>query len=149
MVSRTVKKLLTIFLFLSSTACWALPQCRGTNTLTWHNCHGTATWNNNDTTDGTYTGEWFNGERHGWGVYKWKVGGVYEGQWRSGKRNGHGMASSQNGDRAIGEFYNEQLNGKATYYYNQVPNRGDVYIGQFRNHLKNEKAFTFLLMVRE
>ena len=113
-----MQKLVIIFLLLSSTTCWALPQCRGTNASAWHNCEGTYKFSENRDTDGTYTGEWRNGNFNGWGVYRWDNGAIYEGNWRNGKRYGYGKNRWNDGQIAIGEWANDELNGQGSFYPN-------------------------------
>ena len=124
-------------MLFSSTACWALPQCRGTNTAAWHNCFGTGTYSQGKDSDGSYTGEWLNGVRHGWGIYSWDRGGRYEGPWRNNQQNGYGMSIMYNGDKVIGEHINGKSNGQGTYYYNTYPYKGAVYNGRFKDDLKH------------
>lgn len=38
-----------------------------------------------------YFGEFFNGRRHGYGVYQWANGDMWYGEYREGYRNGYGM----------------------------------------------------------
>lgn len=40
---------------------------------------------------GTYTGDWMNNLRHGFGIQVWSNGNKYEGQWSEGMRSGQGV----------------------------------------------------------
>jgi len=39
-----------------------------------------------------------NGKRHGKGKFTWYNGEIFEGQWRDGKKNGFGVWKSPKGD---------------------------------------------------
>ena len=40
---------------------------------------------------GVYFGEFYNGRRHGYGVYQWADGDLWYGCYRGGYRDGYGM----------------------------------------------------------
>ena len=129
-----------MFLLLSSTACWALPQCRGENTSLWNNCYGIGYWEGQGTLDGQYTGEFRHGQRHGWGIYEWTNGNRYEGQWMYNQKQGYGTETSMEkkyeGDYYVGEYKANLFDGKGTYYYVNLKFRGDIYVGQFKKGQK-------------
>ena len=54
--------------------------------------------------NGSYTGEFRHGERHGRGKYTWKDGISCEGEWKNGKMNGEGVKIFQDGGKYIGKF---------------------------------------------
>ena len=37
-----------------------------------------------------YEGEWKDGKKHGYGLYKYYDGTIYEGEWKDGKKHGEG-----------------------------------------------------------
>jgi hypothetical protein len=78
--------------------------------------------------DGTYTGEYKHGERHGRGRFSWaKEGDIYDGEWRDDKRAGEGIYTAPNGYKYAGNFLDGQQHGqgKATY------SDGGYYEGQW------------------
>ena len=43
-----------------------------------------------------------NGDRNGYGVYKWPSGANYTGEFRNGDQHGHGVYTWPNGDKYDG-----------------------------------------------
>jgi len=67
-------------------------------------------------TDGSkYTGDVFNGKRHGQGVYIWPKGHKYMGEWKYNKMHGQGIFVWPNGDKYVGEFSNNRASGGWLY----------------------------------
>ena len=62
----------------------------------------------------TYVGEFFNGNKHGKGVYTWLNGNRYEGQFEDDKFSGRGTLTTVSGNRYEGEWKNGKKNGKGT-----------------------------------
>uniref|UniRef100_A0A3B4TLX9 Uncharacterized protein n=1 Tax=Seriola dumerili TaxID=41447 RepID=A0A3B4TLX9_SERDU len=115
---------------------------------------GAYTWPNGS----TYTGEVYNGIRHGTGIYKCAINGVlYRGQWDQGKRHGKGVVyynqdktSWYKGDwvknnreglgercnRYTGDFVQGQRHGLGTFYYAG----GAIYEGEWKNNKKDGKV---------
>lgn len=100
---------------------------------------------------GEYTGEFKNGNRHGFGVMnyndpkhlcKWfnETEGVYTGEWREDKRHGFGVMIWSNGTKYEGMFlndYRDQVSGKLTFL------SGDCYSGTFiNNNMANPNLIT-------
>ena len=80
--------------------------------------------------NGTYTGTFKNGLKHGKGKYTWKNGGVYEGDWINGEKTGKGKRTwKESGNVYEGDFLNGEKTGKGKYTYKN----GDVYEGDFVN----------------
>lgn len=48
-------------------------------------CYGNESYDN-----GEYVGEFLNGKRHGWGVYRYPSGSLYIGNWETNRRSGFG-----------------------------------------------------------
>ena len=67
--------------------------------------------------DGSYVGEFVNGDFHGQGVRIKKNVHKYEGDWQSGEQNGHGTITYSNGNQYIGQFLNNKLNGEGVLTY--------------------------------
>jgi len=74
-----------------------------------------------------YEGEFKNGTRHGYGIYRWPDGGVYEGEFLNGNRHGHGIHKYANGNSYDGQYKDGLFHGKGTYYWAN----GDRYIGNW------------------
>jgi len=62
-------------------------------------------------------------------IYVW---GVYEGDWVSGKMKGQGTCTLTTGEVYIGQFDNDEFNGKAEMKYAN----GNIYDGDFVNGVK-------------
>lgn len=99
-----------------------------------------------------YDGEFLDGKRDGYGVYKWVSGqlyegsfkndkmngkgkmsypdgNTYEGDWLDDKREGFGVYNCPDGRRYEGTFHNDVLEGKGTMYYEN----GDIFQGEWVN----------------
>ena len=68
-----------------------------------------------------------------WGVYTIEThstfkGDVIEGEFHNGKLNGYGIYIYLNGDKYIGDFKNQKMDGIGTLWFN-----GNKFIGQFSN----------------
>lgn len=66
-----------------------------------------------------YTGQFQNGLRHGKGRMTYTDGNVYEGQFYFGKKQGDNgtMTFAANGDKYVGQWKNDQPNGRGIYYF--------------------------------
>ncbi len=70
--------------------------------------HGTREYNN-----GTYVGEWKDGNMHGQGTFTSTKGTQYVGAWKHGKMHGEGTYTFVSGNKYIGESKNDsQWTGK-------------------------------------
>ena len=122
-----MKKLVIIFLLLSSTTCWALPECRGNNVAAWHNCFGEATYKNS----GRWVGEYRNGVMHGHGTYYYNFGefkgDVFIGNVEYNIRTGQGTYTYRDGRKYIGQWKNDLNHGRGIWYWTN----GDRYDGNF------------------
>ena len=84
----------------------------------------------------TYTGEWYNNVRHGYGVEEIpsKEGTQrYEGEWKEDKRCGFGKILYANGDRYEGEWLDNLRHGQGKFYYTN----GNFYEGEWLDDLKH------------
>jgi len=52
------------------------------------------------------------GNRHGYGIFKWPSGTEFLGQWKLNKREGFGYHRWANGEEYYGEFKEDTLWGK-------------------------------------
>ena len=59
-----------------------------------------------------FKGEFRNGEKHGFGVYKYPDGVIYEGFWKFGKRHGKGTLKYVDGKTKSGNFEDDYFIGK-------------------------------------
>ncbi len=67
-----------------------------------------------------YTGNWKDDKKNGYGVYKYHPESQYEsyaGDYVMDKMTGNGIFIYKNGQKYIGEFYNNYFHGKGTMYY--------------------------------
>jgi len=80
-----------------------------------------------------YVGQVVNGLKEGKGVCYWDVGDRYEGDFRNDKKEGKGIyyfnKDPFKGDRYEGDFKNDKYEGKGIYYFNN----GDRIMGEFYN----------------
>jgi hypothetical protein len=95
------------------------------------NGQGTIHW---ITTNEKYTGEWKDGQPHGFGIHIWldskgnkQLRNRYVGQWAFGKRNGHGEFYYANGSKYKGEWANDLKEGMGTMIFED----GSIYTGPF------------------
>lgn len=82
---------------------------------------------------GTYTGEWKNGLRSGYGTYKWTNGDTYSGIWVDDKRHGEGVYVWHDGSKYKGNYSHGIRSGYGIYYYTN----GTIYEGTWQNNLKH------------
>lgn len=75
------------------------------------NGQGTMIWASGD----TYTGQWKNGQYHGYRKLTYAGGGWYEGNFDCGLFSGQGTYTWSNGDRYTGSFANGKFHGYGTY----------------------------------
>mmetsp|Transcript_39710 Transcript_39710/g.65318 ORF Transcript_39710/g.65318 Transcript_39710/m.65318 type:complete len:166 (+) Transcript_39710:3-500(+) len=85
-----------------------------------------------------YTGEWFEGQRHGKGKlqsFTVQADGEteYDGEWERDMRSGSGRSCYESGLHYEGQWNMDQRNGLGK----QVYSNGDVYEGQFSNGVRS------------
>ena len=67
------------------------------------------------------------------------AGDKYVGEFKEDQFNGKGTYTYRNGDKYVGEFKDDQFNGKGTYTYRN----GDKYVGEFKdNKFDGQGTFT-------
>jgi hypothetical protein len=65
----------------------------------------------------TYTGQFKNDKRHGYGHSKWRSGSVYYGQYKEKNKEGYGFYKWPNGDEYDGEWKDDKRTGVGVYKY--------------------------------
>jgi len=80
----------------------------------------------------SYTGEWLNGRKHGYGIYTWGrksrwFGAKYIGNFENDQKTNHGALILPSGDKYVGGFKKDKLHGKGVWYYSD----GSRFIGEF------------------
>mmetsp|Transcript_25195 Transcript_25195/g.83174 ORF Transcript_25195/g.83174 Transcript_25195/m.83174 type:complete len:129 (+) Transcript_25195:336-722(+) len=70
-----------------------------------------------------YRGSFWQGRRHGHGIFAYKDGGKYDGEWQNGKRHGEGRMNYTDGTVYEGMWENGKRHGAGTLFLAN----GDVY----------------------
>ena len=83
------------------------PKCEGDCLNGW----GKYTYDN-----GYYDGFWENGQKSGYGIYKWTNGDLYLGHWYQNKMSGFGQTLFANGNEYAGGYSNGKYDGYAIYF---------------------------------
>ncbi|KAM3146036.1 hypothetical protein pb186bvf_002014 [Paramecium bursaria] len=83
-----------------------------------------------------YIGEWYKGQRHGFGRQIFYNGEYYEGQWKNDQLDGYGRFIHKNGDYYQGEFEGGIKKGLGTFTYHD----DSYYEGEWSNNLKNGRG---------
>ena len=102
-----------------------------------------------------YTGEWLNGQKHGFGAQVWSSGNKYEGEWKNNKRHGKGtmwvVASTQSGKKKkskeemegqvlrkqyTGDWVDGMRHGLGIFYYAN----GSRYEGHWEENMRQGKG---------
>ena len=92
--------------------------------------------------NGTYTGEWKDNKKSGFGVATFANGRKYEGHWLNGKMHGTGTmwarkkGSSGYRKRYQGDFANNKFHGVGKIFYDS----GDKYEGNFEKHRRHGRG---------
>ena len=76
-----MKRIIIILLISLASAAYALPNCPSDQSVRWHNCFGTHTWDSGD----KYVGEFNDDEFHGQGTYTNADGTKESGYWMKGE----------------------------------------------------------------
>lgn len=86
----------------------------------------------------SYTGQWKNHARHGFGVQIWPDGACYEGQWEDNAASGKGKFTHSDGDIFIGKWKANTANGDGTYFHlDSVQKESTIYRGQWHNDIQD------------
>lgn len=88
--------------------------------------YGTMIWHGADSGE-KYVGDFVEGWRTGFGTYTWKSGNVYEGEFLNNKLNGEGSLYYTDGSSYVGQYKDNQRHGLGTYTTNSF-----VYQGEWR-----------------
>jgi hypothetical protein len=81
----------------------------------------------------SYTGDWKNSKKHGFGIYTWGkksewFGAKYIGNFENDLQNGQGSFVLPSGDKYVGEFMDGRIDGKGVWFFID----GSRYIGRFK-----------------
>jgi hypothetical protein len=76
-----------------------------------------------------YKGAFFNGERHGKGIYTYANGDVYKGGFFKGKLHGVGTYAVSNGDSFKTTWKSDLVHGNVSYLFAN----GDQLFGEYKN----------------
>ncbi|KAG7378455.1 hypothetical protein PHYPSEUDO_010078 [Phytophthora pseudosyringae] len=86
---------------------------------------------------GKYTGDWKDGQRHGYGALLYANGNKYEGEWVENKRQGRGVHWVEEKKKLrkqyAGEWYNDHRHGRGTYFHED----GGKYDGLWLNNKRH------------
>nr|GEW35953.1 sulfate transporter 3.1-like [Tanacetum cinerariifolium] len=72
-----------------------------------------------------YRGQYRQGLRHGYGIYRFYVGDIFVGEWFKGQCLGVGVHTCQDGSKYFGEFKSGVKHGIGHYHFRN----GDMYAG--------------------
>ena len=108
-----MKRIIIILLISLASTVYALPNCPSDQSVRWHNCFGTYTWDRGD----KYAGEYKDGEKHGQGTYTYASGAKYVGEHKDGEKHGQGTYTFANGSKYVGEFKDDKFHGQGTFTY--------------------------------
>ncbi|KAF3519488.1 hypothetical protein DY000_02062272 [Brassica cretica] len=64
-----------------------------------------------------YSGEWFNGQSHGFGVQTCADGSSYVRKFKFGLKHGLGSYHFRNGDKHAGEYFRDKIHGFGVYHF--------------------------------
>ncbi|KAG6615029.1 n-carbamoylputrescine amidase [Phytophthora cinnamomi] len=86
---------------------------------------------------GKYTGDWKDGQKHGYGALMYANGNKYEGEWVENKRQGRGVywvdEKKKLRKQYAGEWYNDHRHGRGTSFHED----GGKYEGQWLNNKRH------------
>ena len=120
-----MKRIIIILLISLAGSAYALPNCPSDQSVRWHNCFGTYTWDAGE----KYVGEFNDDEFHGQGTYTYARGDKYVGEHKDGEKHGQGTYTYASGDKYVGEHKDGEFHGLGTYSFAS----GDKYVGYYLN----------------
>jgi len=112
-----------------------LPECPTDRNARWDMCNGRQTYSDGS----SYSGEFRNNRRHGYGVYSHPNGERYRGEWIDGVSEGQGVQTYSNGSTYYGAFRNNQRHGHGME--DQI--NGERYTGEFRDGKRHGQGSFF------
>lgn len=74
--------------------------------------------------NGYYYGFWKNGQKNGYGTYRWNTGDFFYGNWVDNKMEGFGYSKLANGSSYTGLYSNSKYHGNA-YYINKETGKSE------------------------
>ena len=77
--------------------------------------------------NGIYEGEWKNGKREGFGIYKYNNNEKYMGTWKNDLEDGDGRYIYKNGDIFDGKYRYGKKEGRGLYTYNNDNEKDKIY----------------------
>lgn len=86
-----------------------------------------------------YTGDWFENNKEGQGIYFYKDGSCYEGSWKNSKRDGKGLMVYSNGDIYEGQWAEDLKHG----YGILEQKNGNKYYGYWNKGLKEGQGYYY------
>jgi len=86
-----------------------------------------------------FTGDWFENNKDGQGIYFYKDGSCYDGTWKNSKRDGKGLMIYANGDIYEGAWENDLKHG----YGIIEKKKGDKYYGYWDKGLKEGQGYYY------
>ena len=86
--------------------------------------------------NGIYEGEFKNGKKEGYGIYKYNTGDIYEGEFKNDLKDGKGKYLYSNKEVYEGDFKEDHFEGKGVYIYNG----GDKYSGEYKKDKRDGKG---------
>ncbi|GMF51599.1 unnamed protein product [Phytophthora fragariaefolia] len=89
---------------------------------------------------GKYTGDWKDGQKHGYGALMYANGSKYEGEWVENKRQGRGVYWVEEKKKLrkqyAGEWYNDHRHGRGTSFHED----GGKYEGHWLNNKRHGRG---------
>ena len=71
---------------------------------------------------------------NGSGIWEWESGAVYTGEFEDGNRHGYGHYSFKNGDTYTGEWKNNERHGYGVFHYNGSEKGYKSYAGEWKKN---------------
>ena len=93
--------------------------------------------------NGKYIGEWKNGLREGFGIYKYNNGDKYMGKWKNNLEEGDGRYIYNNGDIYDGNYKEGKREGKGLLKYNKQKDNIIQFYGEWKNDKRNGEGIIY------
>jgi hypothetical protein len=85
-----------------------------------------------------YSGNWKNGQKHGYGTEKWEDGTIYEGDFQEGQKHGNGKFTWPDGASYEGQFKLNSIHGLGTHTWGD----GRMFVGGWKDNKMHGKLLT-------